>query len=493
MSVLRQPNGSNKAGLTRRDFLSLTLASSTLAMLAACSAPAAPAATSAPAPAATAAPKPVATTAPAPAATAAPAVSTAAPVAQSFDWKKYSGTKLRYLGWNGPWSDDLAAKLPEFEQLTGIQVTWERLPQEQNRQKAMTEFTAKNKDLDLVFVAPDVDCVKYFKAGWLYPIDEYLASSKMMPPDFDLKDFAEGVMKTGNILGKQLVIPHQVDVAGFCYRKDLFAEKGLKPPETMDQIDEIFSKLHAPPNMYAFVSRGTAAQGPVTWAAYLYSFGGDWLTADRKPAISTPESIKAIEFWANLCMKYGPPGTTSLNWPESSAFVAQGKAAVEIDTTSRKSVYEDPKQAKVAGKMGYALFPKGPGGAKPWVWTAGTAISAYSEKKEAAWYFVLWTVSKQNQLFTQIKGTAAVRASAWKAPEMDAIRKATPDWIDTTLKTMEISDRPINPRVVAVMEYRNRVGEVLVKALQGLKGDALKAEAVKCDTDLAAIMAKTET
>jgi len=42
------------------------------------------------------------------------------------------------------------------------------------------------------------------------------------------------------------------------------------------------------------------------------------------------------------------------------------------------------------------------------------------------------------------------------------------------------------------MEFRNRVGEVLVKAIQGLTGDALKEEAAKADVQLQAILDRTE-
>ena len=106
--------------------------------------------------------------------------------AMDFDWKKYKGTTIRYLGWNEGWSVNMRQKLPEFEELTGIKVVWEQLAQDQHRQKAATELTAKNKDLDLIFVAPDVDCVRYLKAGWLLPLDEFLADPKMLPPVWEV-------------------------------------------------------------------------------------------------------------------------------------------------------------------------------------------------------------------------------------------------------------------------------------------------------------------
>jgi multiple sugar transport system substrate-binding protein len=411
-----------------------------------------------------------------------------------FDWKKYKGTTIRYLGWNDLWSVNMREKLPEFEDLTGIKVEWEQFPQEQARQKAPTELTAKNEDLDLIYAAPDVDCVRYVKAGWLFSLDEFLSDPKMVPPDWEPKDFAPGLLGTGKILGKRAVIPQQAELMTVMYNKEVFAQKGVKLPTALDDLEAVVAKVHTPPGMAGNVNRGTAQQVTTPWAAYLYNFGGDWLTKDRKPALTTPESIRSIEFFAKLNRLYGPPGTLSLNWPEAATTFAQGRAAIHADSNGRRSMNEDPKQSKVVGKVGYGLFPHGPNGVnKPWIWTAGNAISAYSKKKEAAWYFILWSINKKNQLYTHLKGVTAGRSSVWKAPETAEVRAKYPDWVATTLKTMEISDKGIAPPVVAVAEYRTRVGEVLVKAIQGMTGDALKDEAAKAEKDLATILARTES
>ena len=173
--------------------------------------------------------------------------------------------------------------------------------------------------------------------------------------------------------------------------------------------------------------------------------------------------------------------------------MAQGRAAIYLDSSAQRPNLEDPKQSKVIGNVGYALFPKGPTGVfNPWVWTSGQAISALSEKKEAAWYFILWGLSKEMQLYTQVKGIPSSRKSAWASPQVQEDRKKAPDWHEVVAKTTELSTHGINPPVVAVVEFRNRVGEVVLKAIQGLSGDALKAEAEKADKDLLEIMARTE-
>jgi multiple sugar transport system substrate-binding protein len=420
-----------------------------------------------------------------------PAVLRAGAATRDFNWRKHAGTSLRFCGWNELWSMAMDKKVAEFEQVTGIKLNWEHLPQDQNRQKVQTELTAKNKDLDLLWVAPHVEGVKYLRAGWLVPLDEFLGKPDLVPPDFDLQDFAPGFWNTCRMDGKMTTFPTVVEVACLMYRSDLLEKKGLKAPTTLEELEAAVAKLHDPPNVYGIVNRGTITQAPVTWSSYLYNFGGDYLDKNRQCAIHTPEAVRATDYYGRLHRQYGPPGITTLNWPESSSVIAQGKAAFTSDNNNWRNIYDDPEKSKVVGKMAYALFPRGPAGNTPGIWTAGPSISAYSEKKEAAWYFIIWSLSKANQLYTHLSGIAATRRSAWQSPRYKEQEK-NPAWAEVTLKTMEMSSKGYSPEVVSVMEVRNRVGEVIVKALQGVTGDALRAEAAKACADITRILERTE-
>ena len=50
--------------------------------------------------------------------------------AQAFNWKKHAGTKLRVVTLKFPLSEIQQARLADFEQLTGIKVEWETLPED---------------------------------------------------------------------------------------------------------------------------------------------------------------------------------------------------------------------------------------------------------------------------------------------------------------------------------------------------------------------------
>lgn len=428
------------------------------------------------------------TTAPAGAPT--PAAATAAATARAFDWKRYAGQSIRFLDWNGTWGSFLIKKKDEFESLTGTKIEWELLPQEQHRQKVQTELTARNRDLDLIFIAPHVDGPKYWKAGWLEPLDPFLQDPGQTPSDWEAKDFAEGLWKTSQFDGKQATIPIASEVQCITYRKDLFEQKGLKPPTTLDELRKVAAALHDPPKVFGVVSRGSAVQGPVTFSSFLYSFGGDYTDDKRACTIDQKPALDAMEFWGSLYRDYGPPGMSAMNFAQSTALFSQGRVAMIIDANGFRAIYTDRSKSQVGDLISYAMFPKGPVSQTPGIFTAGPAISALSAKKGPAWYFILWSTGKQSQLATHLNGTAAVRRSAWQAPE--AKQGTDPAWVDVTLKTMDLSSRGYSPRVVSVLEVRNRVGELLVKVLGGTTGPALKDEAAKACRDISDIIKRTE-
>jgi len=62
--------------------------------------------------------------------------------------------------------------------------------------------------------------------------------------------------------------------------------------------------------------------------------------------------------------------------------------------------YTNPKISKVAGKVGFAVAPKGPAGKHiQWFYDEGLGINNYSslQEKEAAWLFIQWRSSLESQ------------------------------------------------------------------------------------------------
>ena len=85
-------------------------------------------------------------------------------------------------------------------------------------------------------------------------------------------------------------------------------------------------------------------------------------------------------------------------------------------------------------------------------------------------------------------GISVTLASAWKDPRFLAEMKQK-DWVEASVKSMEIADPVYSPPVVAVSEVRDELGTVIVSSILG---ENVKAAADKAYAEIVKIMAKTE-
>ena len=109
--------------------------------------------------------------------------------------------------------------------------------------------------------------------------------------------------------------------------------------------------------------------------------------------------MKYTEAWINMVRESGPPNWASMQWYDAMEAFTAGQAGMIVDADFFAANYEDPKKSKVAGKVGYALIPAGPGG-KPYsgLWTWALGISKATKNKEAAWLFVQWATAPRTLL-----------------------------------------------------------------------------------------------
>ena len=216
--------------------------------------------------------------------------------------------------------------------------------------------------------------------------------------------------------------------------------------------------------MYGIVSRGQRGAAVTQFSSYLYEYGGDFIK-DGKAVIGSPESVKAIQFYGRLLKNYGPPGVTNMSWPQAQALMASGKVAMWTDASTLLAGLLDPAKSKVADKIGLAMFPAGPSGAKPFnVVPWAVSVSAQSKNKDAAWEFVKWLSSKEVMKKAQIAGNTTARNSVWSDP--DVLAKLQPGLADIAKKTAEVGvpyDRPV---MTAVVEARDAIGDTIVSSIE---------------------------
>jgi multiple sugar transport system substrate-binding protein len=105
-------------------------------------------------------------------------------------WKKFAGTTLEVNLIKGPRGERLQRHAAEFTELTGIKVSSEVIPEQQQRQKAVIELTSGRPSFDLVHVSYHVQKRQFDKAGWLADLTPYLKDSNLTAPDLVESDFS---------------------------------------------------------------------------------------------------------------------------------------------------------------------------------------------------------------------------------------------------------------------------------------------------------------
>lgn len=380
--------------------------------------------------------------------------------------KPYAGTTIRFLAAVHPWTDTIEAEIPKFEEATGINVEMEVLAENQLTQKLTVELAAGTGTVDVFAQRPLQEAKLFAKNGWYADLYQFINDPAKTPADYDINDFFPGTLAVETIDGKLCGIPLVTEQQIIYYRKDLFEEKGIKVPTTMEELEAAAAALNDPANdFYGIVMRGQGNPAVTQFSSFLYSFGGDFIV-DGKFAMDTPEAIAAAEFYGKLLNKYGPPGVLNMHWMQAAGLMAQGKAAMWVDANSLYLNVTDPANSQVGDKIGFAMFPAGPAGSLPYNVTSwGLSIAESSKNKDAAWEFVKWATSKEMVLKTQAAGNPGARASVWDNPEGT---KAWPEeWVEVAKKSAAIGKSTDRPLVINVGQARDIIGEILTAAISG--------------------------
>jgi multiple sugar transport system substrate-binding protein len=416
-------------------------------------------------------------------------------LAQQFNWQQAKGTQLRVLMNKHPWQGAIEPHLKDFETLTGIKLIAEVYPEDQFRAKVLVELTSGSSSIDVFMSMPAQEGLKYMRAGWLQPLDEMLKSPTLTSPDYNWTDFLEKTREAMVIEGKLVGVPIQVENTSLMYRKDVFQKYNVKVPTTLDELEVAAKTLNGKvmtddgQTGFGIVARGKRAAATSQFAAYLHADGSTWLGPNREPSFNNEDGIKAFELYGRLLRLYGPPGSENNHWYEASSIFSQGKAAMYTDANSLFPVIEDAQKSKVVGKVGYAVFPKGPKGQYGSTVAAwGLAMPKSGKNQKAAWLFMQWATAKDQVMAVQSeKGVLGARESVWKDPKGSA--KVPADLKESLTVGSKVGTPLWNPPVVAVAECRDAIGAAIVTSIQG--GD-VKAAVNKAAADVKRIMAETE-
>ena len=328
--------------------------------------------------------------------------------------------------------DVLRASLPEFEKKTGIKVVVDASPFGDLYKKQLLSLSTGGR-YDVLFM----------DEPWIAPLSEFLLPLNERMKSLDLADFVPTTVASGAFQGTQYAVPVDPNVQLLVYRKDLFEQKGLKPPTTWDELLAAAKAFHDPSKQQYGIA--ITASSDIQTALYMllaiWSYGGE-LVDNGRGSLNSAAGKKGGEVFLEL-LKFTPPNVKSYNFADVNKAIQLGQAAMAIQWASGARPMEDKTRSSVAGKLGYTLVPKAVRQTPMrGVWTI--AVAKNSANQDSAWQFATWLSGKEF-------GQAAVKfpsaTSAIHSPRFsvlkDAGTKAALPYADTLLASLQITkERP---------------------------------------------------
>ncbi len=392
-----------------------------------------------------------------------------------FNWRRFEGTSIVACFPNHVTYNALMPLIPEFEELTGIDVEVDLLQYMKMHDKEILEMSKPSGDYDLISMV----CMwkaEYASAGMLTPLEPFFENPALAMPGYDFEDLVPAyVENTGYVGGEKIYlggpgavlygVPFGAETSILIYRKDIFDKYDLKVPDTYDELLETarFIKENVD-GVYGLTSRGAAGhQATHAYLLHASPFKAQIFDENWEPAVNSPESIATLN-WMKDMFQYGPPGMTGFAQDGEFQAFLQGDAAMYLNACVFAGKARDPKQSKVYDKLGYAMHPiqktrlSESGG-------FGLGIPANSKHPEAAFLFLEWITSKATERKVIENGGSPFRMSSVLDPQLqkkfpefkvlaEQLAYVNPDW------------RPIIPEWG---EINNIVGIAVNQVLTGEK------------------------
>jgi multiple sugar transport system substrate-binding protein len=387
----------------------------------------------------------------------------------AFDWRRFRGTELEVSLTLGPRGDTLQRHQREFEELTGIKVGSEQMPEQQHRQKLVIEFTSGRPSFDVITISLHVSKRQVGRAKWLTDLRPMLDDPTLLSPDYDRADLsAGGLAYATQADGRLDSLPNSVDYWVLYYNKEIFQQAGVEYPKSMDELVQVAKRLTNPGRgQFGFVGRGLRNANIPVWTSWLLGQGQETVSPDGKLLTDTPEAIWAGEMYKVLMRECAPPGSIGFNWNECQTSFMQGRAAMWLDGIGFAPPLEDPTRSRIVGKVGYGVVPPGPKAHHSAMFGDSIGIAEASRKKGAAFLYIQWATMKANHTrLLQTGSGVPTRKSPFQNQDIMQNSRFGRQWFETLLKSGEIA-RPGLPVIVPVTEFRDTIGIALTNTIGG--------------------------
>jgi multiple sugar transport system substrate-binding protein len=349
---------------------------------------------------------------------------------------------------------NLAPVLADFEKQTGIKVKLQVIGWPDLYNKILAATTSGQ--------GPDVLNIGNTWAPSLQ------ATGAFMPfgtKEFDAiggKDkFVDAAIKTGGAEGKDPTsVPYLGLVYGLYYNKKMFADAGLQPPTTWEELVSAAKKLTDPAKkVYGMAMEGGSYTEGVHFA-YIFGkqHGADPFDASGKPDFTSPGMVAGVKQYVDLMGTHkvvNPSAAQYKNGPEAPGDFAKGKAAMLMSQNNADNTIQ--ADGMKSSEYGVVPIPTASGNDDVASFVAGINLSIFKNTKNAsgAMKFVKFMTSKSTQATLDKPFTA-----------LPVIKGGTVNFTDNPAEAKAFSDvlatraDPL-PLLPAEAAYETNVGTVV--------------------------------
>jgi multiple sugar transport system substrate-binding protein len=340
----------------------------------------------------------------------------------------YRGVTINAAFLDRPGYEAAIAMTPQFEEITGIDVTWEQNPYENTREIQVLDFTSDQAVYDVVLV--DVVWIGEFAAnGWVVPMSTFIDDAAISDPNLNLEGFFPILLESfGSWDGAVYGLPFDNYSGLMYYNSCMLEEAGFDaPPATWQEMFEVYgpalTNADAGQYAYALQSRRGETQSADSFMRMVWAGGGSLLNDEFQPNLSSAESLQGLTFRQDM-MQFMPPDVVSWDHDETVQALAQGNVAIITEWSGFYATLANPETSTISDCLGIAVEPAGFNDAGPQPALGGFSLGVNAdstpEEQAAAWLYIQWVTGEAQSRDFIVNGGVSARMGVYEDAELAA-------------------------------------------------------------------------
>jgi multiple sugar transport system substrate-binding protein len=319
-----------------------------------------------------------------------------------------------------PWFDGFRKTVELYQKQTGNKVSLDVNPFAGSLEKQRTAVRSGVSPFDILVMNAGF-FIEMYAGGFLQPLTAIDPGFKLDLAVYTFDGSPWWNAQTKNVGpengGVLMSVPINPYIPLLQYRGDLYKSKGLKTPQTWDELLANARALNNPPRMYGIVQRGDRGAFNVTYDVlpYIWSFGGgifkDQKADDFTITINSPQTLAGFNMYLTLMKQVGYPHTAAETQADVIQAMSTGHAG-HIIAVLAASTFDNPDQSIVVDKVEFAPPPHAPGfQTSPPLghWLGGIPKNIPTARQKGALAFLDWFQGKPAQTAYAENGSPPVR------------------------------------------------------------------------------------